>query len=68
MGSKTLTMPEDAIVNLLKSLPDDVLIDVFWKTVVESDTTALSKDEKEDIEAAKTDVKKGQTVRWEDIK
>lgn len=47
MRSKTLCVPEDALVNMLKALPRDVLVDVFWKTVVEGDIYPLTTEEKE---------------------
>ena len=68
MSSKTLTMPEDALVNMLKTLPGDVLIDVFWKTVVESDLSPLTKEEKELIRKAKSEHKKGETIKWQDLR
>ena len=68
MSSKTLTMPEDALVNMLKTLPGDVLIDVFWKTVVESDISPLTKEEKELISKAKSEHKKGETIKWQDLR
>jgi hypothetical protein len=68
MGTKTLTMPEDAIVNMLKTLPEDILIDVFWRTVVESDIAALTKEEKELISKGKLEHKKGETIKWQDLR
>ena len=68
MGSKTLTMPEDALVNMLKTLPEDVLIEVFWRTVVTNDTDSLLSDEKEAIATGREELEKGETVKWEDIK
>lgn len=68
MGTKTLTMPEDVIVNMLKTLPEDILIDVFWRTVVESDITALTKKEKELISKGKLEHKIGDTIKWRDLK
>ena len=56
MGTKTLTMPED------------ILIDVFWRTVVESDVTALTKEEKELISKGKLEHKKGETIKWQDLR
>ena len=66
MGVKTLTMPEDALVSMLKTLPEDILIDVLWKTVVESDITALT--EKELIRKGKLEHKKGETIKWQDLR
>ncbi len=68
MGTKTLTMPEDALVNMLKTLPENILIDVFWRTVVESDITALTKEEKELISKGKLEHKKGETIKWQDLR
>ena len=68
MSSKTLTMPEDALVNMLKTLPGDVLIEVFWKTVVKSDISPLSREEKELISKAKGEHKKGETIKWQDLR
>ena len=68
MGSKTLTMPEDALVNMLKTLPEDVLIEVFWRTVVTNDTASLFSDEKEAIATGRKELEKGETIKWEDIK
>lgn len=68
MGTKTLTMPEDALVSMLKTLPEDILIDVFWRTVVESDITALTKQEKALIGKGKLEHKKGETIKWKDLR
>lgn len=68
MSSKTLTMPEDVIVAMLKTLPEDILIDIFWKTLVEGDVSPLTKEEKEEIERGKREFEEGKTIRWEDLK
>ena len=68
MGTKTLTMPEDALVNMLRTLPKDILIDVFWRTVVESDTSPLTKGEKELISRGKLERRKGETIKWKDLR
>ncbi|MBZ4682446.1 MAG: hypothetical protein JG778_1521 [Thermodesulfobacterium sp.] len=61
-------MPEDAIINLLKTLPEDVLIDIFWKTIVEVDVSPLTAEEKEEIKKAKDEYGKGETIKWENLK
>ncbi|MBI4823833.1 MAG: hypothetical protein HY805_06350 [Nitrospirae bacterium] len=68
MGIKTLTVPEDALVNMLKTLPKDNLIEVFWRSVVETDVAPLTPAEREEIKKAKAEFKKGETVRWKDIR
>ncbi|MDO9028453.1 MAG: hypothetical protein Q7U68_06305 [Candidatus Roizmanbacteria bacterium] len=68
MGYKTLTMPEDALVNMLKTLREDSLLDVFWRTVVESDISPLTKEEKKRISKGKLEHKKGETIKWQDLR
>ncbi len=64
MSSKTLSMPEEALVSMLKTLPEDVLVDIFWKTLVESDVSHLTKEEREELEKGKKEFEKGETVKW----
>jgi len=68
MGTKTLSMPEDAIVSLLKSLKKKTLPDIFWKAVVESDISPLKEDEKKDREKAREELKRGLTLKWKDLR
>lgn len=68
MESKTLTMPEEALVAMLKTLPEDALIDIFWKTLVESDISPLTDEEKEEMEKGKIEFERGETIKWEDLR
>lgn len=68
MNPKTVSLPQDAIINLLKTLPEDVLIDIFWKAIVEVDVSPLISEEKEEIERAKDEYRKGGTIKWENLK
>lgn len=68
MSTKTLSMPEDVVVNMLKTLPKKDLINIFRKTLAESDVPPLTEGEKEDIKQAKRDFKKRETRKWEDIR
>ena len=68
MHTKNLSMPEDALVNMLKTLPVHALIEIFWRTFVESDTSPLTEDEREELEKGKTESAKGKTIKWTDIK
>ncbi len=67
MSIKTLEMPEDALVNMLKALPEDTLVEIFWKTLVESDSDPLSDEEKEDVRKGKIEYGKGETIPWQDL-
>ncbi len=68
MAGKTLTMPEEAMINLLKTLPEDALVEVFWKTLVESDVSPITDEEKKEIEKGKVEFQKGETIRWENLR
>ena len=67
MAAKTLLMPEDVVVNMLKTLPKKDLINIFWKTIAESDVSPLRDEEREDIKQAKKEFKKRETLKWKDI-
>jgi hypothetical protein len=68
MLAKTLTIPEDAMVNMLKTLPDDILVEVFWKALVESDVSPLTHEEREEIDKGRIEFKKGETIKWDTLK
>jgi hypothetical protein len=68
MTTKTLLMPEEVLVNMLKTLPKRDLINIFWKTIAESDVSPLRDEEREDIKQAKREFKKGETLKWENIR
>ncbi|AIH04375.1 MULTISPECIES: hypothetical protein [Thermodesulfobacterium] len=55
-------MPEYTIINLLKTLPEDVLIDIFWKTTVEVDVSLLTAEEKKRLKRLKMNVEKGKQL------
>jgi len=63
----TISIPENAIVNILKDLPENVLTDIFWKTFVSCDDSSLTESEKKSIAKAKEEFKKGETIKWQSI-
>ena len=65
MTLRTLSIPEDAIINMLKSLPEDKLIGIFSRVVVKSDVSPLTRHEREDISESRKEFKEGKTGRWE---
>ena len=68
MNTKNLSIPEDTIINMLKMLPKKVLVDIFWKTLVEPDTSPLTLNEKDSIQKGLVEYKMGTTVKWKNIK
>jgi hypothetical protein len=67
MSSKTVRLPQDAIVGLLKALPENVLRDVFWRVFTEVDDSPLNEVERSALAAAEAELERGETVRWEDL-
>jgi len=68
MSEKTLLLPEDALVKMLKSLPEEEVVELFWKTLTDIDTSPLTEEEREALEEGKKELEKGESVKWEDIK
>jgi hypothetical protein len=68
MSSKTINISEETLINFLKSLPEESLIDILINVLVENDTTRLTEEEKDRIIKAKDDLKSGDLVDWKDIR
>jgi hypothetical protein len=68
MTTKTLSLPENVVVNMLKTLPKKDLVNIFWKALTENDVSPLRDEEREDIKRAKKEFKKGETEKWENIR
>ena len=64
----TIPVSKNAIVTILKNLPENVLADIFWKSFVVEDNSPLTASERKSIAKAKAEYKKGETVKWRDIK
>jgi len=52
------------MVNMLKTLPEDILVDFFWKALVESDVSPLTHEEREEIDKGKAEFQKG-AIKWD---
>ncbi len=55
----TITIPEKAIVNILKDLPENILRNIFWEAFVSYDDSPLTENEKKSVSKAKLEFKKG---------
>jgi len=67
MTVKTVKLPQDAIIQMLKALPEDVLRDIFWKAFTEVDNSPLTEEEKARLATAETEFERGETVNWNDL-
>jgi hypothetical protein len=66
--AKTVSISEDSIIAMLKGLSEDTLADIFSKTLIQSDTSPLTGEEKTSYEEALKEHQKGDTISWEDLR
>ena len=66
--AKTVSISEDSIIAMLKGLPENALVDIFSKMLIESDTSPLNDEEETSYREALQEHEKGQTVNWKDLK
>ena len=64
MTTSTIPVSENAIIDILKNIPENMLADIFWKAYVASDNSPLTESEKNSVANAKKDFKKKETVKW----
>lgn len=67
-SSSTIPVSKNALVSILKDLPEKTLANIFWETFVAIDSSPLTASEKKAIAKAKAEFRKGETVKWQDIK
>jgi len=66
--AKTILIPENSIIDMLKALPQDTLVDIFSKTLVQSDISPLTAEEEASYKKALKEYEKGEVISWEDLK
>jgi hypothetical protein len=66
--AKTVSIPEDTIIAMLKGLSEDALVDIFSKTLIQSDTSPLTTQEETSYEEALKEHRKGETISWRDLR
>ena len=66
--AKTVSISEDSIIAMLKGLPENTLMDIFSKMLIQSDPTPLTAEEETSYKEALTEHEKGETISWEDLK
>jgi hypothetical protein len=67
MATTTIPISKNAVVSMLKNIPEKMLADIFWDAFVAIDASPLSKGDKTALEKARTEFKKGETIKWQDI-
>ena len=66
--AKTVLISEDSIISMLKELPENILLDIFSKMLIQSDTSPLTNEEQTSYKEALREHEKGETINWEDVK
>ena len=66
--AKTVLIPEDSIIEMLKALPQDTLMDIFSKILIEGDASPLTEEEETSYKKALKEYEKGEVISWENLK
>jgi len=66
--AKTVSISQDSIIAMLKGLPENALMDIFSKMLIEGDTSPLNDEEETSYREALQEHEKGQTVNWKNWK
>jgi hypothetical protein len=66
--AKTVPISEDSITAMLKELPENTLMDIFSKMLIQSDTSPLTDEEETSYKEALKEHEKGEIINWEDLK
>ena len=53
---------------MLKALPEDALMDIFTKILVQSDRAPLTDEEEASYKTALKEHEKGEVINWENLK
>ena len=65
MEQSQITIPKNALVDLLRTQPKEVLLEVFEDLLVSWDDSPLSTEESVEIENAKSEFLKNETIKWQ---
>ena len=66
--AKTVSISQDSIIAMLKGLPENALMDIFSKMLIEGDTSPLNDEEETSYREALQEHEKGDTIDWKDLK
>ena len=66
--AKTVLIPENSIIEMLKALPQDTLMDIFSKILIEGDASPLTEEEETSYKKVLKEYEKGEVINWEDLK
>lgn len=64
MEQANITIPQNSLLDILRYQPESVLIELFDKLLISTDTSPLTDEEKVDIANAKKEYYMGETITW----
>ena len=65
---KTVSIPANSIIEMLKALPEDILMDIVSKVFMESDVSPLTREEGASYKKAVRERERGETISWEKLR
>jgi len=65
--AKTVSISEETIIAMLRELPESTLMDMFWKILVDSDTSPLTDEENASYREALQEHERGEVLSWQDV-
>lgn len=68
MLAQSVSLPQNAIIGLLKELPEDALRSIFWEVFTNVEDHALDDEERNDLRLANDDWSKGETIEWDTLR
>lgn len=66
--AKTVSISEDSIIAILRELPENTLMGIFSKMLIQSDPSPLTDEEETSYRKALREHDKGGVINWEDLK
>jgi hypothetical protein len=64
MKQDAIMIPQNSLWEILKYQPESLLIELFDKLIISSDSSPLSAEEKVEIADAKVEYSIGETITW----
>jgi hypothetical protein len=68
MPLKKIIISENSVIDLLKGIPEDMLVNIFIKLLLKYDSSPLKNDEKKALNLARNEKKAQETINWQNIR
>jgi hypothetical protein len=68
MPLKKITISENSVIDLLKGIPEGMLVNIFMKLLIKYDSSPLKNDEKKALNLDRNEKKAQETINWQNIR